>query len=677
LSGGGSRGDFQLGALELLYERGVLPEILCGCSVGSINAAKLAEGENPMNSDRGLSGLRKLWCGMQRNSDMWQEEPWLTDPNMDQRIADALRGGEVGGVGITRPSHVSDNSWVMAPGVFLVNGIIDAAFLATDGQAVLRSLDIMLSTARSLFNLSPTWKLLQEKFDIPSVDQWAANGAKKLRLATVALESGALRYVTEKGEIVERNGDSVPDPTAVPPACANLASALAALKKQAPILEAEVKSAQEDLRTAAPGAKAAIAANIRMLKSDLKTLTVQIGTATAALAQCQLAHPTLPLVFADWRAGILASSSIPGIFPPVRLAGEWYVDGGVRECMPMQIAVDLGADTIYAIHASSRKLPPFLTPTTGGVFDIVSRSLASIAIDEIDLSDRLLTRAPMDVHHIEPNTNFHDIYVIDPGLIQIERDYGYMVAADVVDKIDLNQASGKRRHELSTELATLRFEIWTLEITAAGEANPTISKSKPAAPDPSLKQQIDMKKLTLKTLIDERRQLGGPMPIDIDYWTSRPERHPWIPREARLHDHLYTTSAIERELAVRQHDYVDEGVACYVPAQAAQGTVQLFRMTRAGQHFYTRSATERDAARPLGFQSEDMPCQLFDQESLPGLVPLYRISEPGTNQHLYTTSILERDIAVSQLQWIDEDIAGFVWPSAQPGSVPLYRMSYS
>jgi predicted acylesterase/phospholipase RssA len=43
-SGGGAKGDFQLGAAKYLYERKIKqPDIICGTSVGSVNAAKLAE----------------------------------------------------------------------------------------------------------------------------------------------------------------------------------------------------------------------------------------------------------------------------------------------------------------------------------------------------------------------------------------------------------------------------------------------------------------------------------------------------------------------------------------------------------------------------------------------------------------------------------------------------------
>ena len=44
LSGGGARGDFQVGAIRYLYDHALWPNIICGASVGAINAVKLAEG---------------------------------------------------------------------------------------------------------------------------------------------------------------------------------------------------------------------------------------------------------------------------------------------------------------------------------------------------------------------------------------------------------------------------------------------------------------------------------------------------------------------------------------------------------------------------------------------------------------------------------------------------------
>lgn len=46
LTGGGALGAFQVGAIRRLFETGYQPDVICGISVGAINAAKLAEGGN-------------------------------------------------------------------------------------------------------------------------------------------------------------------------------------------------------------------------------------------------------------------------------------------------------------------------------------------------------------------------------------------------------------------------------------------------------------------------------------------------------------------------------------------------------------------------------------------------------------------------------------------------------
>ena len=83
LGGGGSRGDFQVGAVTYVYEymnqvHNILqPHILCGTSSGSILAAKLCEGEDPNEQSRGLPGLIHFWELLTGSQDMWNEEDWF------------------------------------------------------------------------------------------------------------------------------------------------------------------------------------------------------------------------------------------------------------------------------------------------------------------------------------------------------------------------------------------------------------------------------------------------------------------------------------------------------------------------------------------------------------------------------------------------------------------------
>lgn len=47
---------------------------------------------------------------------------------------------------------------------------------------------------------------------------------------------------------------------------------------------------------------------------------------------------------------LLASSAIPGIFPPVEIDGEHFYDGGLVNSVPINRAIELGAGTIYVLQ---------------------------------------------------------------------------------------------------------------------------------------------------------------------------------------------------------------------------------------------------------------------------------------------------------------------------------------
>jgi len=47
---------------------------------------------------------------------------------------------------------------------------------------------------------------------------------------------------------------------------------------------------------------------------------------------------------------LLASASIPGVFPPVEIDGEHFYDGGLVNSVPISRAIELGATTIYVLQ---------------------------------------------------------------------------------------------------------------------------------------------------------------------------------------------------------------------------------------------------------------------------------------------------------------------------------------
>jgi hypothetical protein len=314
--------------------------------------------------------------------------------------------------------------------------------------------------------------------------------------------------------MIEADGSAVMEAGSVAAPCQQLAAELEG-ERQA------LADLQSELQQSPPQEKPLIAKQIRAQRSV-------VAAKAAELAACMNSAPRQPLIV-SLAEGTLASASIPGVFRPVSLGGETYVDGGIREVLPLQAAVDLGADTIYAVSASS---PDLLPASSGfgsaGIFEIIGRSLTEITIHEIATTDfSVRPRAGEPLPHIadiHPDVDIHGITTIDPGLIQINRDYGYMRAADVLDDV----ASQSRRYQLATEIALHRVGVWALENLHAGQPDPLRATPPPGQPRPELRIEIDAAKQALARLLDERRSLGGAMPAGIDAFSGRPELHPWL-----------------------------------------------------------------------------------------------------------------------------------------------------
>ncbi|MFI5801519.1 patatin-like phospholipase family protein [Streptomyces sp. NPDC051561] len=52
---------------------------------------------------------------------------------------------------------------------------------------------------------------------------------------------------------------------------------------------------------------------------------------------------------------VLASAAIPGLWPPIRIGDEHYVDGGVAESVPLTRAIRSGATTVYVLRMRQKE----------------------------------------------------------------------------------------------------------------------------------------------------------------------------------------------------------------------------------------------------------------------------------------------------------------------------------
>lgn len=54
---------------------------------------------------------------------------------------------------------------------------------------------------------------------------------------------------------------------------------------------------------------------------------------------------------------VLASSAVPGLFPPVEIGGRHFLDGGVVNSIPISRAIELGAREVFVLHVGNIDVP--------------------------------------------------------------------------------------------------------------------------------------------------------------------------------------------------------------------------------------------------------------------------------------------------------------------------------
>jgi hypothetical protein len=234
---------------------------------------------------------------------------------------------------------------------------------------------------------------------------------------------------------------------------------------------------------------------------------------------------------------MMASASIPAIFPPVVIGDDAYVDGGIREQIPIEVAVLLGGTEVYAIFADTRDVEPDPAMKHGNLLSIAARSLMGLAINELTYSDAFHAGGwgpGVEMKVIQPRVDVHGSFTIYPALVRNRMAYGYICAADVIQPAQGNEA---RCEAIADEIAVLRYGAARLEAWLEGRRVPPtlISLSRPSGEVRNkVRQGIFRLKLRVHSLATERAQLGGTMPPENGSWTDSKrwwqgwERHPLL-----------------------------------------------------------------------------------------------------------------------------------------------------
>jgi NTE family protein len=96
-----------------------------------------------------------------------------------------------------------------------------------------------------------------------------------------------------------------------------------------------------------------------------------------------------PIVFERGDAGmaVRASSSVPGVFQPVRISGREYVDGGLVSPVPVKAARNLGADFVIAVDIASKPSGKQIQGTLDVLLQTFTIMGATIAASELQQAD--------------------------------------------------------------------------------------------------------------------------------------------------------------------------------------------------------------------------------------------------------------------------------------------------
>ena len=402
LAGGGTKGSFEVGALQYLVGvEGIVPQIVTATSAGAVIAAVLAQGRTLAELVLRVDEIENDVLAMTSTERVFGKQAWLAALDgtaLGRAVNDEILEGtrppfplqgwadEQVGVPPGSPSPSprrarQDNRARRRRQRHLLR------LLAGAGLRLPRVRRRLRTSGSSVLTLEPLTEALRSgAHGIRPVDPaLVARPGLQLRLAVTALRAGVLRYVTEDGTIVEA-----------------------------------------DARTPAPGEAAG------------------------------------PVDVVD---AAIASASVPLVFPPRPLADDDYVDGGVIEIVPVDAAARLGAKRIIAVTA----LPLGLARDERDYAAAPAGSIGLRAMGMIGIADR--QRANLGVPlpdgtslvTIDPVVDVVGLFEVQPGLLRINRDYGWLRAADLLAEGDADLLADVAASTHS--LVEARREAWRLEET--------------------------------------------------------------------------------------------------------------------------------------------------------------------------------------------------------------------
>jgi NTE family protein len=145
---------------------------------------------------------------------------------------------------------------------------------------------------------------------------------------------------------------------------------------------------------------------------------------------------------------VLASSAIPGIFPPVLIDGRQHVDGGLVDPTGLDTAIELGARRVFVLDSGyAGRLPAPL----GSMNAIVDHTFQIAAQHRTRWTIKQMGRS-VEIIHLRPSAGFLR-HSMDFGATADYIEEGYRYATDALD-------ARQRRRRRAPELAPITAPVY-------------------------------------------------------------------------------------------------------------------------------------------------------------------------------------------------------------------------
>jgi len=400
LSGGGASASFQVGALRYLYDVvGIAPTVITGTSAGSILATLLAQADDHDGQRRVLDDVERAYEHLRRPSDIMVEREWFTEvqklvPALQRLSQDRAQHPEPPAPAAPAAPEPDRHRPRRRPA-----GAGPGQRRATTGRATTSR--TLRDTAAARETLAVLWTLSRSRPDFEALLRGARHEQSLYR----------------RGPIFDR------------------------------LLGPDLFDADRLARSATELRVAVVA----LESGELRYVTGR-GVLVDRVDVPVPGEGPIPLTDA-----VHASCAIPAVYAPVPLGAEHYVDGGTRENLPVEIATTrLGVTRCYAVDALPTGVGVETSYAGKDMLAIVLRATAGILADEVRLDDAVRARAAGAVL-IAPEIDVLGVLEVDPGLLAIARDYGYLRAAEACE------GASPDEQRVTRAAVELRRRTWGVE----------------------------------------------------------------------------------------------------------------------------------------------------------------------------------------------------------------------